>query len=59
MLIKNGILRAAEAVVAALRESATEIDTREEIANVAAISANDKEIGNLIAEVMEKVARTG
>ncbi|MEJ2208794.1 MAG: chaperonin GroEL [Anaerolineae bacterium] len=59
MLIKNGILRAAEAVVAALREMATEIDTREEIANVAAISANDKEIGNLIAEVMEKVGKDG
>ena len=59
MLIKNGILRAAEAVVGALRESATEIDTREEIANVAAISANDKEIGELIAEVMEKVGKDG
>jgi len=59
MLIKNGILKAAEAVVAALRESATEIDTKEEIANVAAISANDKEIGELIAEVMEKVGKDG
>jgi chaperonin GroEL len=59
MLIKNGILRAAEAIVAALREMATDIDTREEIANVAAISANDKEIGNLIAEVMEKVGKDG
>jgi chaperonin GroEL len=59
MLIKNGILKAAEALVAALRESATEIDTKEEIANVAAISANDKEIGQLIAEVMEKVGKDG
>jgi chaperonin GroEL len=59
MLIKNGILRAAEAVVEALREQATEIDTKEEIANVAAISANDKEIGELIAEVMEKVGKDG
>ncbi|RPI56836.1 MAG: chaperonin GroEL [Chloroflexi bacterium] len=59
MLIKNGILKAAEALVAALRASATEIDTREEIANVAAISANDKEIGQLIAEVMEKVGKDG
>jgi chaperonin GroEL len=59
MLIKSGIARAAEAVVAALRESATEIDTKAEIANVAAISANDKEIGELIAEVMEKVGKDG
>jgi chaperonin GroEL len=59
MLIKNGILKAAEALVAALRDSATEIDTKEEIANVAAISANDKEIGELIAEVMEKVGKDG
>jgi chaperonin GroEL len=59
MLIKNGIAKASEAVVAALREMATDIDTREEIANVAAISANDKEIGELIAEVMEKVGKDG
>jgi len=59
MLIKNGILRAAEAIVEALREMSAEIDTREEIANVAAISANDQEIGNLIAEVMEKVGKDG
>jgi chaperonin GroEL len=59
MLIKNGILEAAEAIVGALREMSTDIDTREEIANVAAISANDKEIGSLIAEVMEKVGKDG
>ena len=59
MLIKNGIARASEAIVDALREMATEIDTKEEIANVAAISANDKEIGKLIAEVMEKVGKDG
>ncbi|MGD8464875.1 MAG: TCP-1/cpn60 chaperonin family protein, partial [Anaerolineae bacterium] len=59
MLIKNGIARAAEAVVEALREQSTDIDTKDEIANVAAISANDKEIGTLIAEVMEKVGKDG
>ena len=37
MLIKNGIARASEAIVNALREQATDIDTKEEIANVAAI----------------------
>jgi len=59
MLIKNGIAKAAEAVVEALRNMAQDIDTKEEIANVAAISANDKEIGELIAEVMEKVGKDG
>jgi chaperonin GroEL len=59
MLIKNGIAKAAEAVVAMLREQATDIDTKDEIANVAAISANDQEIGQLIAEVMEKVGKDG
>jgi chaperonin GroEL len=59
MLIKNGIAKAAEAVVQALRDMAEDIDTKEEIANVAAISANDQEIGELIAEVMEKVGKDG
>jgi chaperonin GroEL len=59
MLIKNGIASAAEAVVQALRDVAEDIDTKDEIANVAAISANDKEIGELIAEVMEKVGKDG
>ena len=59
MLIKNGIAKAAEAVVQALRDMAQDIDTKEEIANVAAISANDMEIGELIAEVMEKVGKDG
>jgi chaperonin GroEL len=59
MLIKNGIAKAAEAVVQALREMAQDIDTKAEIANVAAISANDMEIGELIAEVMEKVGKDG
>jgi chaperonin GroEL len=59
MLIKNGIAKASDAVVGALRDMATEIDTKDEIANVAAISANDKEIGELIAEVMEKVGKDG
>jgi chaperonin GroEL len=59
MLIKNGIAAASGAIVQALRDMATDIDTKEEIANVAAISANDKEIGTLIAEVMEKVGKDG
>jgi chaperonin GroEL len=59
MLIKRGIEAATEAVVEAIREMSADIDTREEIAGVAAISAQDQEIGDLIAEVIEKVGRDG
>jgi chaperonin GroEL len=59
MLIKHGIEKATEAVVKAIKEQAVELKTHDEIANVAAISAADKEIGNLIAEVMDKVGKDG
>jgi chaperonin GroEL len=42
-------------VVAAIKGMAREVKTHEDIANVASISAADKEIGNLLAEVMDKV----
>ncbi len=59
MLIKHGIEAASQAVVKALREEARNVDTREDIANVAAISAADMEIGNLIADVMDRVGKDG
>ncbi len=59
MLLKRGILAGAEAVVEAITEQAIELTTQEEIANVAAISAQDREIGELIAEVMDKVGKDG
>jgi chaperonin GroEL len=59
MLLKQGIDRAAEAIVASVLELATPVETRTEIAQVAAISAADSEIGELIAEVMEKVGKDG
>jgi chaperonin GroEL len=59
MLLKRGILTGAEAVVDALAEDAIELSTKEEIANVAAISAQDREIGELIAEVMDRVGKDG
>ncbi|MCS7222803.1 MAG: chaperonin GroEL, partial [Anaerolineae bacterium] len=52
MLLKRGIEKATAAVVKAIKEQAVELKTREEIANVAAISAADRQIGELIAEVM-------
>ncbi len=59
MLLKQGIDQAAEAIVARIQELSTEVKGKEEIAQVASISAADKEIGNLIAEVMEKVGKDG
>ncbi|MDW8098648.1 MAG: chaperonin GroEL [Anaerolineae bacterium] len=59
MLLKRGIEKATAAVVKAIKEQAVELKTREEIANVAAISAADRQIGELIAEVMDKVGKDG
>jgi chaperonin GroEL len=59
MLIKRGILAGTEAVVNAISEQAIELKSKEDIANVAAISAQDREIGDLIAEVMDKVGKDG
>jgi chaperonin GroEL len=59
MLLKRGIERGTEAVVKALRKSAVELETREQITYVAAVSANDQQIGELIAEVMDKVGKDG
>ena len=59
MLVKRGILAGAEAVVDTIADQAIELTTKEEIANVAAISAQDREIGELIADVMDKVGKHG
>ncbi|MBI5957544.1 MAG: chaperonin GroEL [Chloroflexi bacterium] len=59
MLLKHGIDAASDQVAQAIRDMAIEIGTKEEIASVAAISAQDREIGDLIAEVMDKVGKDG
>ncbi|MBE2235508.1 MAG: chaperonin GroEL [Anaerolinea sp.] len=59
MLLKRGIERGVAVLATAIREQAIEISTKEEIAAVAAISAQDQEIGNLLADVMEKVGKDG
>ncbi len=59
MLLKRGIEAGTEALSQAIRDMAVSIDSMEEIASVAAISAQDKEIGTLIAEVMDKVGKDG
>jgi chaperonin GroEL len=59
MQLKRGIEAATEAIVKHILSQATPIETREEIAKVASTSAQDPEIGNLIADVMDKVGRDG
>jgi chaperonin GroEL len=59
MLLKRGIEAGTSALSKAVRDMAVTIDSMEEIASVAAISAQDKEIGQLIAEVMDKVGKDG
>ncbi|GAB3269721.1 chaperonin GroEL [Sinomonas notoginsengisoli] len=57
--LKRGIEKAVEAVTAELLESAKEIETKEEIAATASISAGDAQIGELISEALDKVGKEG
>ncbi|WP_299037488.1 chaperonin GroEL [uncultured Pseudokineococcus sp.] len=59
MALKKGIEQAVEAVSKQLLASATEVETREQIAATAGISAGDASIGELIAEAMDKVGKEG
>jgi chaperonin GroEL len=59
MLLKQGLELASDAVVAAIQDAAVEVAGKDEIAQVASISAADKEIGGLISDVMEKVGKDG
>ena len=59
MALKRGIGKGVEAVVAELKKMSTPVAGKEQVAQVAAISAIDEEIGNLIADVMEKVGKDG
>ena len=59
MILKRGLERAARAVVESLRKSATPVTGREQVAEVASISAGNSEIGELIGEVMDRVGRDG
>ena len=59
MMVKRGIEAALQAAVEDLRAQAKPVLTKEQIAHVASISANDRQIGELIADVMEKVGKDG
>jgi chaperonin GroEL len=57
--LKHGIEKATDAVVAELKCASTPVKGKEQIVQVATITAKDQEIGNLIASVMEKVGKDG
>jgi len=59
MIVKRGLEKGVEAIVARLKEHARPVENSEDIAAVAAISAADPEVGELIAEVMGKVGKDG
>jgi len=59
MEIRRGIEKATERVVTAIKKNSKEVSGKEEIAQVASISAGDEEIGKLISEVMDMVGKDG
>jgi chaperonin GroEL len=59
MILKKGIQKAIDVAVEGIKEISTKINGKEDIARVASISANDNEIGQLIADAMEKVTNDG
>jgi chaperonin GroEL len=59
MLLKRGIELAAQAVADSIRQNSIQLNGKDDIAHVASISAADTTIGDLIAEVMDKVGKDG
>ncbi len=59
MALKRGIEKGVEAAVEAIKAQANDVETKDDIANVASISAADPEIGSTIAEAMDKVGKDG
>ncbi len=59
MLMKRGIDKAVEKILENIKEQSKPVESRDAIAQVAAISADDESVGNLIADAMEKVGKDG
>jgi chaperonin GroEL len=59
MALKRGIEKAVEMVVKDIKKNSKEVETKEEISRVAAISADSDEVGNIIADAMDKVGKDG
>jgi chaperonin GroEL len=59
MIVQRGIRKAVDKAVEEIRNSSVKVESKESISQVASISAGDEEVGNLIAEAMEKVGNDG
>ncbi|MFH1967886.1 MAG: chaperonin GroEL [bacterium] len=59
LALRKGIIKGKDAVILALKQMSKNISTKEEMSQVATISAQDKEVGDLIAEIMEEVGKDG
>ncbi|HHY69391.1 MAG TPA: chaperonin GroEL [Firmicutes bacterium] len=59
VFIKRGIDKAVERVVAEMKELATPVEDKQDIAHIASISGNDLEVGQIIADAMDKVGKDG
>ena len=59
MILRHGLEKGVDAVIEEIKSMSKQVETQEEIAQVASISAADSEIGALIAEVMDKVGKDG
>lgn len=59
LALRKGIVKAKDAIVASLKEMSKQISSKEEVSQVATISAQDKEMGDMIAQVMEEVGKDG
>ena len=59
IILRKGMKKAADAVVESIKEQSSKVSGRDQIARVAAISAGDDEVGDMIADAMEKVSGDG
>lgn len=59
MVVKRGIDKTVEIAVQEIKKLSKEVSDKESVANVASVSASDREIGNIIADAMEKVGKDG
>ena len=59
IILRKGMKKATECAVEAIKEMSSKVNGKEHIARVAAISAGDDEVGNMVADAMEKVSKDG
>jgi chaperonin GroEL len=59
IIMRKGMKKATECAVEAIKKMSTKVKGKEQIAKVAAISAGDEEVGNMVADAMEKVSNNG